>query len=153
MRKLLTVLFLIQLLPGSVIPASAHTRKSRAIHYGPEKVTLTGKLVTRTFYGPPNYGEDPRTDDKERQYILLLDSAIDVLASKDDSTNRTERGVTKVTLVARDSDTHPAKSLLGRRVEVEGTLFHATTGHHHTKVLIEVSSLKKARSRSSSVAL
>jgi hypothetical protein len=28
------------------------------------------------------------------------------------------------------------RSLPGHRVRVAGTLFHAMTGHHHTKVLI-----------------
>jgi hypothetical protein len=69
------------------------------LHYGPEKVTLIGKLVSRTFYGPPNYGENPKTDSKESQYVLLLDSPIDVVGSKDDLLTETEREVRRITLV------------------------------------------------------
>jgi hypothetical protein len=145
MRRLVTVVLLFQLSSNFFLVASGHTGKRRVLHYGTEKVTLTGKVVSRTFYGPPNYGENPRTDSRESQYVLLLDSAIDVVASKDDLLTRTERRVTKVTLVVSDFDAHPVKPLLGQRVEVEGTLFHAHTGHHHTKVLIEVSSIRKAR--------
>jgi hypothetical protein len=36
-------------------------------------------------------------------------------------------------------------SLQGRRVAVTGTLFHASTGHHHTKVLFTVTSIKKLK--------
>lgn len=152
MRRLLTVVFLLQLCPNLFLVASAHTGKPRVLHYEPEKVTLTGRVVSRTFYGPPNYGENPRTDSKESQYILLLDSPVDVVGSKDDLLTQTERGVTRVTLVVDDFDAHPVRPLLGRRVEVGGTLFHAHTGHHHTKVLIWVSSIRKAQGHSSSVA-
>jgi Domain of unknown function (DUF4431) len=36
------------------------------------------------------------------------------------------------------------KSLIGQRVVVSGTLFGEITGHHHTPVLLTVSTLAKA---------
>ena len=103
----------------------------------------------RTFYGPPNYGENPKTDSKESQYVLLLDSPIDVVGSKEDVITQTEREVRRITLVVIDFKANTVKPLLGSRVVVEGTLFHAHTGHHHTRVLIEVSSIRKlGKSRS-----
>jgi hypothetical protein len=115
------------------------------LHYWPERVTLTGNLVYRTFYGPPNYGEKPKTDSKETQSILLLDSAVDVIAVKQDILSETELGVKRVTLVFGKSTPHPVTFYLKRRVTVEGTLIHAHTGHHHTKILIDVSSIKRVR--------
>src|SRR5690349_21402036 len=40
--------------------------------YNTPGVTLTGTVKIKTFYGPPNYGEQPATDSKEQQAILLL---------------------------------------------------------------------------------
>jgi len=127
------------------ISASSTESQRRQLHYEPEGVTLTGRVVTRTFYGPPNYGENPKTDSKESQYILLLDSPIDVIATGNDPIDQTERRITRLTLVVFDFKKNPVEPLIGKRVRVEGTLFHAHTGHHHTKVLIIVSSIKRPR--------
>ena len=126
------------------IAASSSFAKRKELHYWPEEITLTGRVVYRTFYGPPNYGENPKTDSRESQYILILDSAVDVVAGSD-PTDQTERSVRRMTLVVHDFAAHPVRPLLGRRVLIEGTLFHAITGHHHTRVLITVSSIKRAK--------
>jgi hypothetical protein len=124
--------------------ASQPAARGRVLHYEPEKITLKGRVVSRTFYGPPNYGENPKTDSRESQYILILDSTVDVVAGSD-PTDQTERGVKRATLVVNDFAANPVRPLLGRRVLIEGTLFHAITGHHHTRVLITVSSIKRAK--------
>ena len=132
--RLLICLFALSLLAPASSPA-----QRRQLHYEPERVTLTGKLVYRTFYGPPNYGEDPKTDSRETQPVLILDSAVDVNTGNDPA-DETERSVGRITLVVQ----HTVKDFVGKRMVVEGTLFHAITGHHHTKVLMTVSSIKKA---------
>ena len=38
----------------------------------------------------------------------------------------------------------PHRALIGKTVIVNGTLFHAFTGHHHTEVLIDVKSISLA---------
>jgi hypothetical protein len=38
----------------------------------------------------------------------------------------------------------PRKELIGKKVIVKGTLFHAHTGHHHTDVLMNVESISLA---------
>src|SRR5215831_21316136 len=82
------------------LSASAVVGQRRVLHYEPEKVTLTGRVVLRTFYGPPNYGENPKTDSKETQSILLLYLPVDVIGTADDpNMNETERKVTRITLV------------------------------------------------------
>ncbi len=124
--------------------ASQPAARHRVLHYEPEKVTLKGTLVFRTFYGPPNYGENPRTDSKETQSILLLDDAFDVIGDKDPF-NETERGVNRVTLVFSNPIPHRVSYYLKRRVTVEGTLFHGFNGHHRTKILITVSSISRVR--------
>ncbi len=121
----------------AALPAAG---QRRVLHYEPEKLTLTGRVVYRTFYGPPGYGENPKTDSRETQDILLLESPVDVIATGNDPTDQPERKVTRITLVID----HSIRNLIGKRVIIEGTLFHAHTGHHHTKVLMDVSSIKKA---------
>ena len=121
----------------------ATQRKRKVLNYEPANVTLTGVVVSKTYYGPPDYGESPKTDSRESQYVLILDSAVDVVGDQSEPT--TELGVKRVTLVVNDFKAHPVENLLGTRVEVQGTLFHASTGHHHTKVLINVTSIKKLK--------
>ena len=129
---------------GLLCAASATIQAQRKqLHYEPEKVSITGTIVSRTFFGPPNYGENPKTDSKESQYILVLDTPIDVVG--DNKYNEAERGVKQITLVVHDFKATPVRPWLGKRVTIEGTLFHAITGHHHTKVLIEVSTIGAAK--------
>ena len=111
----------------------------KQFQYEPERVTLKGKIISRTFFGPPGYGEDPKTDSKEQQYLVVLDNPIDVIGNSD---NQTERSVKQITLVVHDFKANPVRPLLGKKAIVEGTLFHAITGHHHTRVLVEVTSIK-----------
>jgi len=129
--------FILALVCVAALPVAGQRRR---LHYGPEKVALTGRVVYRTFYGPPNYGANPKTDSRETQDILLLDSSVDVIATGNDPTDQTERKVMRITLVVD----HSIKHLIGKRVIIEGTLFHAHTGHHHTKVLMDVSSINRA---------
>lgn len=119
-------------------PVVSETQRQQ-LTYENDKATVTGRLVYRTFYGPPNYGETPKTDSRETQAILLLDSPIDVIANANDGISETERGVRAITLVSDRS----LKSFAGKRVTVQGALFHAHTGHHHTKVLLTVAAVKR----------
>jgi hypothetical protein len=52
----------------------------------------------KTFYGPPNYGEDPDTDSLETQALLALDAPICVCTS-DEGTETDASDVHEVTLV------------------------------------------------------
>ena len=122
-----------------VFTTTATEAQRKQLRYETENVTLTGRIVYRTFYGPPNYGETPKEDARESQPILMLDSAIDVIGKPNDEINETERGVKAITLVSEQM----LRPFVGKRVSVQGSLFHAHTGHHHTKVLMSVSSVKR----------
>jgi hypothetical protein len=134
------ILFIVGLLCASALTVNAQHKQ---FHYDTETIALTGKVIVRTFFGPPNYGENPKTDSRESQYILLLDVPVDVIGTPRE--NKTEPGVKQITLVVLDFKANPVERWLHKRVTVEGTLFHANTGHHHTKVLIEVSSIGAAK--------
>ena len=134
--KILTAVLVLLL----VCTASTSGQRQK-LHYEPETVTLTGRVIHRTFYGPPNYGEYPKSDTREKQVILILDSAVDVIANGNDAFDHTELKVRDVTLVLHRA----TGNLSGKRVVVEGTLFHAHTGHHHTRVLMDVQTITLAK--------
>jgi hypothetical protein len=105
--------------------------------YEPDFVVLTGKVIEKTFYGPPNYGESPKTDRKEKQLILELGENICIAAAPSDNINIAESNVNEVTLVFLNT----IPNIKNKHVEVSGSIFHAHTGHHRTPLLITVSSV------------
>jgi len=108
--------------------------------FEPNVVTVSGKLITEMYYGAPNYGESPATDDKEYVYVLVLDSTIDVInnvaTNKEGEGHHTEIGVKKVQLIYGANI--PLKQMENKKVKVKGMFINAHTGHHHTEVLLEV---------------
>lgn len=111
--------------------------------YEPAVVELEGTLVIKTFFGPPNYGEDPGTDEKEDTRILSLDKPINI-RSKDETDpvlGPTERDVRELQLVFDGN----LRKWVGKKLMVRGTLFHAHTGHHHTDVLLAVETISPAK--------
>lgn len=114
------------------------------VDYEPAVVELEGNLSIRTFFGPPNFGENPETDSKERTWIVSLSKSINVRgrADSDLGLNAAVEDVLELQLVLRE----PRKELIGKKVIVKGTLFHAHTGHHHTDVLMDVQSIRLAPS-------
>ena len=116
------------------------------LSYEPAVVELRGKLITKMYYGPPNYGEDPKTDSRETFFILLLNKPVNVRGKPDPNAGPPEQvsveNVRKMELVL----SIPHENMIGKTVIVKGTLFHAFTGHHHTDVLMDVQSISVARS-------
>lgn len=109
------------------------------LHYGGDPITLTGRVTFRTFYGPPNYGENPETDSRETQAILVMAKPICVDANPSTDEEK-EKGQRKVTLVPSAGFNPPMYR--GKLVTVEGRLFHAHTAHHRTPVLIQTVRIK-----------
>jgi hypothetical protein len=62
----------------------------------------------------------------------------------DPDLNRAQKDIHKIQLVFRNADRYKSqKDLVGKRVVANGTLFGSHTGHHHTPVLLTVSTLTK----------
>lgn len=125
--------FLLTILVAFVLTQGAFAG-SKCFEYGPE-VRLQGHVVLRTFYGPPGYGENPKTDSRETQAILKLDRPICTEANPREYEDA-EENQKEVTLIPPSG--MGFSKLVGRSVSVNGTLFHSHTGHHHTAVLIDV---------------
>lgn len=102
-----------------------------------ETTTLTGLVYLKTFYGPPHYGEDPATDVLETQALLALDMPICVYVAGAGG-EVAASDASEVTLVPGTGQRF--KSLAGHRVSVTGSLFAPETAHHHTAVLVSVTS-------------
>ena len=119
------------------------TTSQNCLSYEPDTVVLKGTIQRHTFAGPPNYESVAKGDQAERVWVLHLAEPICVSASSD---WEKETGVSDVQLVFASRSGYD-KSLSGRKVDVTGTLFQAHTGHHHTKVLITVSSIKHRTQR------
>ena len=109
------------------------------LEYGPT-VSLTGTISSRVFAGPPNYESIKRGDRKETAIILTLASPVCITANDTvNSFDVAEADVREVQLVISKPEHWKAlKRLRGKPVAITGTLFHAHTGHHRTKILITV---------------
>lgn len=113
----------------------------------PTEVTLTGELIERTYWGPPNWGEQPATDRLEEAWILVLDTPICVLADhKNPSNDQSESNVIVVQLIVGDpgpdnENLKQVQKFVGGRVTVAGSLWHAVTGHNRTPVMFMVASV------------
>jgi hypothetical protein len=110
------------------------------LHYEGSPVTLNGKVKLKDFYGPPNYGENPETDSRETQAILILLEPICVVGNEGDL-GVEEQNQSEITLVPQNNEN--LRDYAGKQIMVEGTLFHAHTAHHHTKILISIKKIIK----------
>lgn len=111
----------------------------QCLTYEPDTVALQGTIRRHTFPGPPNYESVAKGDAAERVWVLHLVKPICVSASSD---WEKETGVSDVQLVITNGYSQYRK-FLGRKVVVSGTMYRAHTGHHHTKVLLTVGSIKE----------
>lgn len=111
------------------------------LSYQPTIVELNGTLSVKTYYGPPNYGENPDTDTKEALPVLVLSKPVNVRGNPDPKAGFDRRSVEDVREIQLVLTT-PHKEFIGKTVLVKGTLFHAFTAHHHTDVLMDVRSFK-----------
>ena len=112
--------------------------QAQCLSYG-STVHLVGTVLKRSFFGPPGYGENPKTDRRETQAILVLDHAVCVTAGEA-AGDEAESAQRELTLVPGEGVS--LGPLSARRVAVRGELFHAFTAHHHTKLLIQVADTK-----------
>ncbi len=125
---------------GSCLPVTAQ----KCLEYGPT-VSLTGRLHSRIFPGPPNYQSIRRGDRKETALLLTLAQNVCTTGNDPQGIDVPETRVREVQLAITDSaHWKVVRRLTGKRAIVKGTLFHAHTGHHRTKVLMDVANIRAA---------
>lgn len=114
-------------------------KDSYKYYFEPNVSIIEGKLITRMYYGPPNYGENPDTDAQQYPFILQLDNPIDVIAKENDTQNLDVLGVTEIQVIPiGEEETELLDNYIDNRVRIQGTLFKAIFGGHHTDILIQV---------------
>ena len=121
---------------------------SPGLRYEPEEVSLQGVIRRQTFPGPPNYENIAKGDKPETYWILELSGPVNVAETKGSDLDVAESDVRSVQLVFEILSEKSYKDypdFVGKHVTVTGQLFHSISGHHKTKVLIKVRSIKKER--------
>jgi hypothetical protein len=112
--------------------------------WSPASVSLSGKLVSETFPGPPNYESVAQGDQPETYWILLLEKPVCVDGVDDLGQGHLEARVERIQLVLTPELQKKHHASVGSLVEVTGMFMAAVSGHHQTKVLLEVTELRKA---------
>jgi len=102
-----------------------------------EKVTLSGKLITELYYGPPGFGEDPQHDPKVYPYILDVKEPVAVKC--DDEFGGDIDNISKFQVVFNEAQLQLVKEkfLKGKQVHLVGALFFRDNANHYTEVLID----------------
>jgi len=112
----------------------------RKMQYNDQNTSLEGQLYTDFFFGRPNYGNSPDTDEIEHAIFLALDEPICVegngLNFEGNFEGSTEINVDCVQVSY--GDVLALRQLKGHGVRLKGRLFHSHTGHHHISILISV---------------
>jgi len=125
-----------------IATTESSTASDHCLQYEPSKVAVTGSIFERTDWGPPNYGEDPTHDTRERHDYIRLETTLCVIGNtRSDSYDQTERNV-KFMELAWDPEKMPFPRVVGRHAVLHGTLFHGFDGHHHTRVLLSVTAVE-----------
>ena len=132
------------LLAAALLALIAQPARPGCLRYEPAEVELVGVMTRETFPGRPNYESVEAGDEPETHWILALEKPVCVDGTKGDDTDVSERGVQRLQLVLSQDQYAACGFLLGRKVRVSGTLFHAITGHHHTSVLMTVGRIEPA---------
>ena len=120
--------------------------RAQCLNYDPTVVTLTGTLSSHIFPGPPNYESIKRGDRKERAIILTLTTPACTTSNEPpQGLDDAEKNIREIQLVVtKSAHWKTVERRLGERVTITGTLFHSHTGHHRTKVLLDVASIRPA---------
>lgn len=96
-------------------------------------VTLVGHIVEVFVYGPPGFGEYPKTDSKGGMIVLMLDKPITVRDEQSGKAIETDELQMSGSISGKMSSFRvPGK------VAISGRLFFAMTGGQQTQVLISV---------------
>ena len=102
----------------------------------PKEITIYGKIILKSNYGPPNYGENPESDTIETYYYILLQKPLKIKIN-DVNSDITEMQIIFNNDILKQFSTE-------KTYTIHGNLFLATTGHHHTEVLISANKIESS---------
>lgn len=119
--------------------------RGAVLAYEPTVVELSGTLTLEQHYGPPNFGENPQTDEKLQVPVLALAAPISVPADTTSELNRTPVSDVRRVQLSYFDDSISINRFINTRVVVTGTLSHAISGQDFTDIVLHVQSLHGAR--------
>ena len=114
---------------------------AQCLEYEPKVVSLSGTLVHETHPSRPNYESVANGDEPETIWVLKLKAPICVLATNEIDVR--ENSQTEIQLVLDQRQYKEYRGLLGQGITVTGKLFHSHTGHHHKKLSLRTSEIRK----------
>ena len=120
-------------------------KPEKVFAFDPKTVELAGVIETQTFPGPPNYESIKGGDEIENGWYLKLLEPVTVVADNPQTGlgEETQSNI-KILQMAIDYSKIPEKTLpIGKKVKVKGKLFSRLTGHHHSRVLINVAEVNQ----------
>ncbi len=104
--------------------------------------TMSGYVMTERDWGPPNYGENPKTDSQHTSILLKLDYPIPFCDPSDAAYYKTQT-LDCIQLV--DNGPVSVNEYLWKHITANGTLFPAHTGWHVTPVLLDESTFSASK--------
>jgi hypothetical protein len=105
-----------------------------------ELIKLEGTISLSDYYGPPNYGESPQTDQIERYYILSFDDDTELY----DQTSLEKYKIKEIQIIYNKNTEKTLTQIIdfsqfiGKKISIKGYLYKAETGHHHTQLIFIV---------------
>jgi Domain of unknown function (DUF4431) len=128
----------------SITPATGTARP--CLSFEPAVESINGRLVRKTFAGPPNYESVKAGDQAETGWYVALAQPVCFTGTPGDEANGKDVAEVKlVQLVLTQDEYKTHAALVGKNVKVTGTFFAWQTGHHHTPVLLHVTTLERAK--------
>ena len=106
----------------------------------PAILSIQGTLQYGEFFGPPNYGEAPKSDEREHHFYVQLPAPIGTQSPNfvfDPELEHADGYF--IQLFVFDSQVVRMRQLIGRRVKVTGTLVPSQTAHDRTNGILRVS--------------
>lgn len=98
-------------------------------------VRMSGALTLRIFPGRPNYESVEKSDEAEPAWILTV-------------TTEKKKEEFQLVVLDRSGATFAAlRRSSGKKIGVEGLMWEAQTGHHHTPFLIRVRAIEEERNQ------
>jgi hypothetical protein len=126
--------------------AVAHA--SECNQYEPADATLSGTLTRQVYPGPPGFEDVVTGDEPQVGFYLSLSEPLCMTGNQNEADVNVEDNETLVQLVLQATDYDNLRPYLDQPVVLNGTLFGAVSGFHHTQVLMQqvqlVSGMKAA---------
>jgi len=111
------------------------------LSYEPVEISLKGKLYQTIYSGDTEYANIENDDIPETNLVLALERPIHIKASEKNSEfYETEKYVLELVVIPPNDNTD-FSSMLNKNVQIRGTLFHSSIGHHHRRILCDAMSI------------